>query len=205
MVRGAWWWGLGLGLGLVACEQGYPIPATFCDDWCELVRRSCPEPYDPGQCVAACEEEKLLTGRDNCSIEQMHLVDCAKATPGGEPICITNPNRDGACEAEQDALHVCYQGGPELFAATNCEYLCSNFTPGHVASAVASSCPDTCVTRGFGGLECETERDDATNCLFWSCDRPDADPTICIEDDCQTALAALDACGARVVGSSVGD
>ncbi len=63
-------------LGGVGCQDGYPIPASQCDEWCAASQSYTCHPNDPAGCVLACNQR----GGDApaCRAELDALLDCLR-------------------------------------------------------------------------------------------------------------------------------
>jgi hypothetical protein len=70
---------------VTACDYSeYPIEATFCDDWCRMVRRTGCE-QEPENCVRDCES---ALPSDRCFEFQSALLDCYESTPADRFECV---------------------------------------------------------------------------------------------------------------------
>jgi hypothetical protein len=70
---------------VTACDYNeYPIEATFCDDWCRVVRRTGCE-QEPENCVRDCES---ALPSDRCFAFQSSLLDCYESTPADRFECV---------------------------------------------------------------------------------------------------------------------
>ena len=103
-------WGLPLALAVLAggCQDGYPIPATRCDRWCELTRETECGAYNPATCVSGCE---TAFGGEACYAEFDALLLCAERLPASERRC--NYNNFGTvleCSAPKSDLDACARG-----------------------------------------------------------------------------------------------
>jgi|SRR6187431_989119 len=47
---------LGSALTLAGCQDGYPLAATRCDHWCELLRTAQCTETGPAACIVSCEQ-----------------------------------------------------------------------------------------------------------------------------------------------------
>jgi hypothetical protein len=78
--------GLLLGcIGCIGCQDGYPIPATRCDRWCDAGQLTFCDGYDPADCVLTCSQRYGDT--DECGSELEELIACVKRTPAQELVC----------------------------------------------------------------------------------------------------------------------
>jgi hypothetical protein len=77
-----------LGTGYVcitACAYSdYPIEATFCDDWCRVLRRTGCE-QEPENCIRDCEGS---LPSPPCRDEQAVLLECYESTPADRFACV---------------------------------------------------------------------------------------------------------------------
>lgn len=64
---------LGAALAVAGCQDGYPIAATHCDTWCDLVQATYCGTYNPATCVVDCE---LSYGGPACYQEFEDLLRC---------------------------------------------------------------------------------------------------------------------------------
>jgi hypothetical protein len=79
---------LALAIGYLAatgCDYTeYPIEATFCDDWCRVLRRTGCE-QEPENCIRDCESSRAS---DRCFALQSSLLDCYESTPADRFECV---------------------------------------------------------------------------------------------------------------------
>lgn len=97
----------------LGCKSSYPLPPTFCDDWCHVtLQPNCGE--DPEDCVEGCE---LTLASSHCFPLQRQLLSCYESAdssafscdePGGESESRVEP---GVCQQERDALFECQAPG----------------------------------------------------------------------------------------------
>lgn len=95
--------------GLTRCDYGeYPLPPTFCDDWCFTLRRI-PCDQEPENCVRDCEADRT----PSCELEHEALRQCYGSEPPQSFVCVgegfgaqIRPLR-GVCQAERDTLIAC--------------------------------------------------------------------------------------------------
>lgn len=66
-------------LSAISCQGDYPIPATRCDQWCELTRQRLCEDSGPAECVMSCERAGL--GSAQCQVEFEAALSCIQNTP----------------------------------------------------------------------------------------------------------------------------
>jgi len=99
---------------LTGCQDGYPIAATPCDEWCDQTRRITCEPYEPAACVAACEKEGL--SREPCLGLLQQTLQCLRENPSAQFDCESPYPPLVPCLTEQAAALQCgqaqAQGGP---------------------------------------------------------------------------------------------
>jgi hypothetical protein len=98
-----------LALLLWACQDGYPLEPTACDDWCYQTQRVLCWDEDPADCVASCEE----FGRPQdpeCMPLWEDVLRCYSAQPDNAGC---GPEWEPLCEAEQQALGECQWPGDE--------------------------------------------------------------------------------------------
>ena len=99
---------------MTGCQDGYPIPATPCDDWCDQTRRIACEPYEPAACVAACEKEGF--SREPCLALLQQTLQCLRENPSATFDCESEDTTFVPCLTEQAAVLQCgqaqTQGGP---------------------------------------------------------------------------------------------
>lgn len=203
MRRGVWWWLLGF--GVVACDGSYAVPATTCDERCDLFVRACHQPYDPAECVAECEESRRAGQFESCAAEYELLMDCLRPQP--RVFCLSEA--DGTvCTAESDAYNICRNGGEEALARVSCRSYCSYlaYPQDECPEEGNLACEEDCVTRGLGRHSCREQHSAVVGCLFSQADPGGANPHLCTawQDDgnasspvpCWEERAALAACGA---------
>jgi hypothetical protein len=73
-------------VAVTGCDYAneYPIEATFCDDWCRVLRRSGCE-QEPENCVRDCES---ALPSDRCLGLQSSLLDCYESIPADRFECV---------------------------------------------------------------------------------------------------------------------
>ncbi len=73
-------------VAVTGCDYAneYPIEATFCDDWCRVLRRSGCE-QEPENCVRDCES---ALPSDRCVGLQSSLLDCYESTAADRFECV---------------------------------------------------------------------------------------------------------------------
>jgi hypothetical protein len=87
----------------------YPIEATFCDDWCRVLRRTGCE-QEPENCIRDCESSRAS---DRCSALQSSLLDCYASTAADRFECVgqgfqsTVRPRPEICTEQRQALIRC--------------------------------------------------------------------------------------------------
>ncbi len=70
-----------------ACQSGYPLEPTPCDDFCRATQRTSCDDNDPAWCVANCEENGIVhLDEPGCQELWDAALDCAAALPDRE-IC----------------------------------------------------------------------------------------------------------------------
>jgi hypothetical protein len=95
---------------VTACDYDeYPIEASFCDDWCQTLRRtSCDQ--EPENCVRDCERALPSAA---CLSHQATLLDCYRSTPSDQLVCVDQGFQGQIrpmpeiCRPERDALVAC--------------------------------------------------------------------------------------------------
>jgi hypothetical protein len=101
-----------------SCANEYPIPPTFCDDFCRAtLRRGCDT--EPENCVRECELQPI---GPQCVAKQHALLGCYQAADDDAFQCSgVSGTRvlGGVCQDERDALLIC-----ELPAMDECLELC---------------------------------------------------------------------------------
>jgi len=94
---------LGSTLPLAGCQDAYPVAATRCDRWCDLVQDTFCGNYNPARCVVLCEQK---VGGARCNPQFDQLLSCLEQQPN--ITCFDSG--DGlvpACVAEDEALAGC--------------------------------------------------------------------------------------------------
>jgi hypothetical protein len=97
-------------LGLAgACQNGYPLEPTPCDDFCRATQRKSCDDNDPAWCVADCEEQGIVQlDRPGCRELWNALLACYAAQPD-EEACYgwagVHVGVGGPCSAETIAYH----------------------------------------------------------------------------------------------------
>jgi hypothetical protein len=72
-------------LAVTGCDySSYPIAATFCDDWCRVMRRTGCE-QEPENCIRDCES---ALPSDRCLGLQSSLLECYESTPADRFECV---------------------------------------------------------------------------------------------------------------------
>jgi hypothetical protein len=186
--------GVATGLLLAACEDGYPIAPTACDDWCYATQRGgCAEDY-PERCVSGCEEDALLTSVPGCETHWQELGDCYLAAPDESFTChheFETSQVPDACHDQRAELAECLApGGGACFRncrrefeacgrdLAECEFGCHHPHPGCEAEQQALSVclvdqPITCSspeedTRSPEEIPCLAEIGALLDCAGWN-------------------------------------
>jgi hypothetical protein len=68
-----------------SCQDAYPIAATECDEWCDASHLLACGSYNPADCVALCEQQRL--SRADCRGYFETALDCLHGTPNSELEC----------------------------------------------------------------------------------------------------------------------
>jgi len=89
------------------CQDGYPIAATPCDEWCDQTRRISCEPYEPAACVAACEKGRF--SREPCLDLLEQTIQCLRENPSAQFDCENPYPSFVPCLTEQAAVLQCGQ------------------------------------------------------------------------------------------------
>ena len=89
-----------------SCQDGYPIAATQCDEWCDASRPFICSAYDPAGCVLTCQQR----GGDapQCQAEFEVLRDCLRNHLPNQDTCSpygTEPS--GPCPNELGSFAAC--------------------------------------------------------------------------------------------------
>jgi hypothetical protein len=125
----------------------YPIEATFCDDWCRMLRRTGCE-QEPENCIRDCESSRAS---DRCFELQSSLLACYESTPGDRFQCVgqgfqstVRPTPE-ICTEERQALIRCEV--PRVMECVDaCEELDasdpSRAGPDAGVPAISSGCPE---------------------------------------------------------------
>lgn len=177
---------LGLVAG-VACDNGYQLAPTPCDDYClALQRADCPEDW-PSDCVELCELELSPTRFPDCAGEFDTLVGCYQALEDDDFECYedTSEARVDRCEEEQFWLDACVEpvmsrclrlcdlevehcGAPD--DRYDCVYICSEGPAAcedeeirYLDCRIASE--SVCELDSGFGVPCQAERDERSRCL----------------------------------------
>lgn len=170
----------------------YPIEATFCDDWCRVLRRSgCDQ--EPENCVRDCES---ALPSDRCMGLQSSLLACYESTPADRFECVgqgfqstVRPTPD-ICTEQRHALIRC-----EVPRVMECVEACLEID----AMALASGGSGAAVTGADAGATEASCPEPPFPCerLCWELDaqfgrgRPTTLTTVDATDD--TDLAAIGA------------
>ncbi|HEY6559244.1 MAG TPA: hypothetical protein VI072_18295, partial [Polyangiaceae bacterium] len=129
----------------IRCDaDDYPLPPTFCDDWCRVIRRvPCDE--EPENCVRTCERSR---GPAQCQQAYRVLLGCYAGTPASEFSCsdegfneVARPN-EHICRTERDTLIECAY--PNVRA---CLDVCRTLEDAHQQDASAGSSRVRCPSR----------------------------------------------------------
>jgi hypothetical protein len=91
--------------GDVGCQDGYPIAATPCDEWCEQTRRLSCYSEDPAACVASCEKSGLTRGA--CADLTNATIKCLQEKPDQTVDCEQPSGPLAACLSDQEAALEC--------------------------------------------------------------------------------------------------
>ena len=120
---------LGLLLACFAgCQNGYPIPATQCDEWCDATKMFGCFDYDPAGCVASCNHH----GGDatQCHAQLDAVLSCVRSQPSAVT-CeqfigdLANGGPPGTCASEQDDFEACAIPYADSIGAQCSSFLCS--------------------------------------------------------------------------------
>ncbi len=97
----------------LACQDDYPLAATFCDDWCRTtLQANCGE--EPDNCIRECE---LTRADGECFEHQKRLLSCYETADREVFSCV---GRDfdvevrvspDTCQTERDRLYECEAPG----------------------------------------------------------------------------------------------
>lgn len=97
-------------LAATGCDYTeYPIEATFCDEWCRVLRRTGCE-QEPENCIRDCESSRAS---DRCFALQATLLDCYESVPPDRFECVgqgfqsTVRPRPEICTEQRQALIRC--------------------------------------------------------------------------------------------------
>ncbi|HMR04984.1 MAG TPA: hypothetical protein PKA88_04390 [Polyangiaceae bacterium] len=133
------------GLSTQCDYEAYPVAATFCDDWCQvLLRKDCDQ--EPENCVRICERS---LPNEPCLSLQRELLDCYRAAPLDGFVCsgsgfgaATRP-KESTCQAPRDALIECAY--PDVRVCLDvCRAVESSLTDGGTDAAAASATDRKC-------------------------------------------------------------
>ena len=101
------WGAIGLGsyvaVAVVGCQDGYPVAATSCDEWCEASELLNCGAIKPAQCVVGCESAGYASPRCEQALER--VTRCLQAAPKDLNYCSYLVNFP--CTAEQTDLYNC--------------------------------------------------------------------------------------------------
>jgi hypothetical protein len=189
-------------LFLPRCDQGYPIAATLCDEWCAAENRiRCANEVDPAQCVSQCEDMRLFNGRPEqtkCDPARHELVECIKALPDSAFVCDADGvlrRRQGTCLEPARQLSICQSRD-----STTWEELCSTWARvcdsidgGDSWPALYEACTEP---YRYAQNSCSLERGTFLDCLSGTTPQCDRTPARDL-GFCRTERAALDACDPR--------
>jgi hypothetical protein len=95
-------------LSVGACQDGYPIEATLCDEFC-LAAEGCGQ--DPAECVLACESDERFG--PGCDAEKRAYLQCIGALDKGPFGC--RLYESASCEPVLTSLWVCQGQIPPQF------------------------------------------------------------------------------------------
>lgn len=134
---------------LVACESGYPLAPTLCDDWCLATQRAdCPGDW-PHECAGWCTHFLYENAvRHGCEAQWRELLACYQAAPDGDFYCRgeLSQARPGVCAIEQSRLGRCvnpvWQSCYEVCAAF--VYSCDDYDVAP-CSQWCAALPDSCL------------------------------------------------------------
>lgn len=119
---------------LASCDYGaYPLPPTYCDDYCRATERADCEKDEPHRCVVRCE---LQTRSDRCARQHNALLECLEEAPDWAFYCdYLGESRplEAQCLAQRQATEDC-----EFPAVVACTRLCSDYA-GQCAENLAQS------------------------------------------------------------------
>ena len=148
---------LGLVAG-VACDNGYPLAPSPCDDFClALQRADCAEDW-PDDCVRQCEFNQSPERHPDCAAEFETLLACYQALDDDAFTCIDEQSeaRGGFCEEERFKQQACVY--PILFREVYlCEVRaerCPDFDR-YLCLSVRAEVPPACEEEGIRYLDCE--------------------------------------------------
>jgi hypothetical protein len=99
-------------LALVACDPGYTLAPTPCDDYCHATQRGGCKDDDPAECVRDCESQGSAP-RDACVASRRDLDDCWLRLDVSVFACVDHHTRlpDDQCLDERRALSECLEPG----------------------------------------------------------------------------------------------
>ena len=89
---------LGAALVVTSCQDGYPIAATRCDRWCDIMQVAECGNYNPAACVSGCEQSFGTACNDefDALLECLNMnessIACISTSPGLVPACIFKQN-----------------------------------------------------------------------------------------------------------------
>lgn len=114
-------------LAVTGCDySGYPLEATFCDDWCRVLRRTGCE-QEPENCIRDCEGS---LPSERCLALQSSLLDCYESMPADRFECVgqgfqsTVRPRPEICTEQRQALIRC-----EVPRVMECVDACAALAP----------------------------------------------------------------------------
>lgn len=179
-VRGRRRWATSLCWVLSACDGGYPLPPTACDEWCRTSqRKQCPDD-NPVNCVSQCESERTLSA--HCDQLLLAQIECYDRIPDDAFACdpystyLSRPH----CDQERYAFQSCGSIENECFA------FCENFVARCEGQSIIS-----CATGCYVDERCWEPFQSYYACLDHeglACDASNIDLI------CQSEGAKLDAC-----------
>lgn len=153
-------------LALAACDPGYTLVPTPCDDYCHATQRGGCKDDDPAECVRDCESQGSAP-RDACVASRRALDDCWLRLDPSAFACVDNHTRlpDDQCQDERRALDECLEPG-----SSPCfdECLRQAQTCGAVLSDCEFACqhPDpACASTNFAYNACQLEF--PVECRHW--------------------------------------
>lgn len=103
--------GLGLASGALsqACDGGYPLAPTICDDWCRATQRANCAEDRPADCVADCERESIARRVPRCETGWLEVLSCYEAADDSAFYCEDDQSTssDQLCVSERLSAGYC--------------------------------------------------------------------------------------------------